>query len=60
LAALKNVAAVSEVTGDYDVVVKVVAENTEDLNNVIENIREVKGVVSTLTSLVLKELPVNK
>ncbi|MFN3804002.1 MAG: homocitrate synthase [Pyrobaculum sp.] len=60
LAALKNVAAVSEVTGDYDIVVKVVAENTEDLNNVIEHIREVKGVASTLTSLVLKELPVNK
>jgi 2-isopropylmalate synthase len=59
VAALRNVASVSEVTGDYDIVAKVVAENTEELNQVIENIREIKGVVSTLTSIVLKELPVN-
>ena len=59
VAALRNVASVSEVTGDYDIVAKVVAENTEELNQVIENIREIKGVVSTLTSIVLKQLPVN-
>jgi len=59
VATLRNVASVSEVTGDYDIVAKVVAENTEELNQVIENIREIKGVVSTLTSIVLKELPVN-
>ncbi|MCC6031698.1 MAG: homocitrate synthase [Pyrobaculum sp.] len=59
VAALRNVASVSEVTGDYDIVARVVAENTEELNQVIENIREIKGVVSTLTSIVLKELPVN-
>jgi 2-isopropylmalate synthase len=59
VAALRNVASVSEVTGDYDIVAKVVAENTEELNQVIENIREIRGVVSTLTSIVLKELPVN-
>jgi len=58
VAALKNVVSVSEVTGEYDIVAKVVAENTEELNQVIENIREIKGVASTLTSLVLKELPV--
>jgi 2-isopropylmalate synthase len=59
VAALRNVASVSEVTGDYDIVARVVAENTEELNQVIENIREIKGVVSTLTSIVLKQLPVN-
>jgi 2-isopropylmalate synthase len=59
MATLRNVASVSEVTGDYDIVARVVAENTEELNQVIENIREIKGVVSTLTSIVLKELPVN-
>ncbi|MFZ8837630.1 MAG: homocitrate synthase [Pyrobaculum sp.] len=59
LAALRNVVSVSEITGEYDIVVKVVAENTEELNQAIEGIREVKGVASTLTSLVLKELPVN-
>jgi 2-isopropylmalate synthase len=59
VAALRNVVSVSEVTGDYDIVARVVAENTEELNQVIENIREIRGVVSTLTSIVLKELPVN-
>jgi len=59
LAALRNVMSVSEITGEYDIVVKVVAENTEELNQAIEGIREVKGVTSTLTSIVLKELPVN-
>ncbi|MEZ0248078.1 MAG: homocitrate synthase [Thermoproteus sp.] len=59
VAALKNVVAVSEVTGEYDIVAKVVAENTEELNSVIENIRELKGVASTLTSIVLKEIPAN-
>jgi 2-isopropylmalate synthase len=53
------VVSVSEITGEYDIVVKVVAENTEELNQAIEGIREVKGVASTLTSLVLKELPLN-
>jgi len=59
VAAIRNVVAVSEVTGEYDIVAKVVAENTEELNATIESIREVKGVVSTLTSLVLKEIPVS-
>jgi len=58
VAAIRNVVAVSEVTGEYDIVAKVVAENTEELNATIESIREVKGVVSTLTSLVLKKIPV--
>ncbi len=57
VAALRNVVSVSEITGEYDIVIKVVAQNTEELNNVIENIREVRGVASTLTSLVLKEMP---
>jgi 2-isopropylmalate synthase len=60
VAALRNVISVSEVTGEYDIVAKVVAENVEELNQVIENIREIKGVVSTLTSIVLKEHPVNR
>lgn len=57
VAALKNVVAVSEVTGEYDIVAKVVAENAEELNAVIESIREMRGVASTLTSIVLKEIP---
>ncbi|ABP51605.1 MAG: homocitrate synthase [Pyrobaculum arsenaticum] len=57
VAALKNVVSVSEITGEYDIVVKLVAENTEELNQAIESIRQIKGVASTFTSIVLKELP---
>lgn len=60
VAMLKNVVSVSEVTGEYDVVLKIIAESTEELNRVIESIREIKGVESTLTNIVLKELPINK
>ncbi|MEM1664045.1 MAG: homocitrate synthase [Pyrobaculum sp.] len=60
VAVLKNVVSVSEVTGEYDVVLKIIAESTEELNRVIESIREIKGVESTLTNIVLKELPINK
>jgi homocitrate synthase (EC 2.3.3.14) len=45
-----------EISGDYDIVAKVEARDPTELNNIIENIRSVKGVESTLTSLVLKKM----
>lgn len=57
IATVKNVVEVSEITGDYDIVIKLVADNVEELNNAIETIREIRGVRSTLTNIVLKELP---
>jgi len=56
-AALANVVSVAEITGDYDIVVKVVASSIEELNRTIEEIRGIKGVASTLTNIVLKEIP---
>ena len=45
-----------EISGDYDIIVRVVARDSNELNQIIESIRAVKGVKSTLTSLVLKKL----
>lgn len=57
IAAVRGVEEVSEVTGDFDVVARVAAENSEELNRVIEEIRAVRGVSSTLTNIVLKGIP---
>jgi len=45
-----------EISGDYDILVKVEAKDTIQLNQVIEDLRAIKGVRSTLTSLVLKKM----
>jgi 2-isopropylmalate synthase len=60
IAALRGVKDVSEVTGDYDIVARAVAENAEELNRIIEDVRAVRGVSATLTSIVLKGIPVNE
>ncbi|BCU71153.1 homocitrate synthase [Stygiolobus caldivivus] len=56
LSVVQGVKEVMEISGDYDIIVKVEAKDTNELNQIIENIRSVKGVKSTLTSLVLKKL----
>lgn len=56
LATINGVREVFEISGDYDIIVKVEARDTAQLNQVIEDIRSVKGVSSTLTSLVLKKM----
>lgn len=53
---IPGVKEVMEISGDYDIVVRVEARDSTELNNVIESIRSVKGVESTLTSLVLKKM----
>ncbi len=55
--AIRGVVEVSEITGEYDIVARASVDTAEELNRVIEEIRGVKGVVSTLTNIVLKELP---
>ena len=45
-----------EISGDYDILAKIEAKDPTELNNIIESIRSVKGVSSTLTSLVLKKM----
>ncbi|MFP3346518.1 MAG: homocitrate synthase [Sulfolobaceae archaeon] len=56
LSVVQGVKEVMEISGDYDIIVKVEAKDTNELNQIIESIRSVKGVKSTLTSLVLKKL----
>ncbi|MCH1771378.1 MULTISPECIES: homocitrate synthase [Metallosphaera] len=56
LAVIPGVKEVMEISGDYDILVKVEARDSAELNNIVESIRSVKGVESTLTSLVLKKM----
>lgn len=52
----EGVEEVHSVTGSYDLIVKIRVKNMEELNNLmIHKIREVPGVLSTETIVVLKE-----
>ncbi|AGE71238.1 2-isopropylmalate synthase [Sulfolobus acidocaldarius] len=53
---IEGVREVMEISGDYDILVKVEAKDSTELNQIIESIRAVKGVKSTLTSLILKKM----
>ena len=53
---IDGVKEVNEVTGDFDLVVRVVAPNHLILNEILDAIRGVKGVESTHTQIVLKRL----
>jgi len=57
LRSLKQSSNVYEITGDYDISLFIKAENTADLNNMIEEIRSIPGVKSTETRVVLKKYP---
>ncbi|ARM76601.1 homocitrate synthase [Acidianus manzaensis] len=56
LSVIQGVKEVMEISGDYDIIAKIEAKDTTELNTIVENIRSVKGVASTLTSLVLKKM----
>ncbi len=56
IAAIPGVVEVMEITGEYDIVARVSVRDQAELNNIVETIREVKGVQSTHTQLVLKKL----
>jgi DNA-binding Lrp family transcriptional regulator len=52
---LKGVSAVFEISGDYDIIVFLELDNINELNETIDSIRKVENVISTRTSLILKE-----
>ena len=52
---LRNIYNVYEITGDYDISIFVKAENTAELNNVIEELRAIPGIKQTDTRIVLKK-----
>ncbi|MBP1357496.1 MAG: homocitrate synthase [Sulfolobus sp.] len=56
IANIPGVIELMEISGDYDIIVKVKVKDVIELNRIIESIRSIKGVKSTLTSLVLKKL----
>ncbi len=56
IASIPGVVEVMEVTGDYDIIARISVKDQQELNNIVETIREVKGVQSTHTQLVLKRM----
>lgn len=52
---LRDVEAVYEVSGLYDIVAIIKSSGVSDLNNCIDEIRKIEGVESTNTLVVLKE-----
>ncbi|MEM2103347.1 MAG: Lrp/AsnC family transcriptional regulator [Candidatus Bathyarchaeia archaeon] len=56
LMATPNVKKVYEVTGVYDIVVVVSAANISEVNECVENIRKIEGVLSTNTMIVLQNV----
>lgn len=54
IGAIKGVLRVYEVSGDYDIEVELIAGSMAELNECLESIREVKGIVGTNTKFILK------
>jgi len=52
---LRGVSAVFEISGDYDIIVFLELDSINELNETIDSIRKVENVISTRTSLILKE-----
>ncbi len=50
----KSVERIYEVTGEYDIIVVARARSSIEMNNLIEFIRSVEGVVATYTMVVLR------
>ncbi len=53
---LPGVIEVAEVSGDFDIEVRIRARDTAELNQVIESVRSIRGVESTYTRIILKKL----
>ena len=53
---IDGVKEIAEVTGDYDLMVKIEAPDHKLLNTILDSIRGVKGIQSTHTQIVLKKM----
>jgi len=53
---LPQVETVYEVTGQYDIAVIISASNIAEVNECVEKIRRVKGVINTNTMIILRSL----
>jgi homocitrate synthase len=55
LRSIQEITSVFEITGDYDITAYVKVPNTQDLNNLIEELRAIPGVKLTDTRVVLRK-----
>jgi DNA-binding Lrp family transcriptional regulator len=56
IADISNVETIYEVTGEYDIVVVISGMNVIEVNECIEKIRRVEGIMKTNTMIVLRSL----
>ena len=54
LSSLDEITEVYLVTGDFDLIVKLVVEDIKEFTSVIEKIRQLQGVVDTRSAIVIK------
>ncbi|MDI6826117.1 MAG: AsnC family transcriptional regulator [Candidatus Aenigmarchaeota archaeon] len=52
---IPNVTSVYEVSGDYDIISMVKRRSMRDMNDTVEKIRAVKGVLETITCMILRK-----
>jgi len=55
LRAIKGIEKVYEISGNYDIEISLNANSTSELNDTLEQVREIDGVIATETRLVLKK-----
>lgn len=53
---LGNVAKISIIAGEYDIVVRAQVKNLEELLNVTDKIQMIEGVTKTTTQIIEKEI----
>ena len=56
LSMIDGIKEISEITGDYDLLVRIEAPDHKVLNAILDTIRGMKGIVSTHTQIVLKKM----
>jgi len=56
LAKLEGVKTVYEITGQYDITTIISASNISDINNSIDALRKISGVIDTNTVIILKKV----
>jgi len=56
LAKLEGVKTVYEITGQYDITTIISASNISDINNNIDALRKISGVIDTNTVIILKKV----
>ena len=56
LAKLEGVKTVYEITGQYDITTIISASNITDINNSIDALRKISGVIDTNTVIILKKV----